>query len=40
MEFPISFSFEGGHPIEYIIWMDNNQYGLNDVGLVYFEKLK
>ena len=40
MELPIGFGVEGAHPIEWVIRLDKNLYGLKYSGLVWFEKLK
>ena len=40
MDISVGLRFQGYHPIKWIIWVDNNLYGLNVLGLVWFEKLK
>ena len=40
MELPIGFLVEGGHPIEWVIILNKNLYGLKDAGLGLFDKLK
>ena len=40
MELPICFGVEGSHPVEWVIRLDKNLYGLNDAVLAWFEKLK
>ena len=40
MELPIGFVGEGAHSREWVIWLYKNLYGLKDVGLAWFEKLK
>ena len=40
MELTMGFGVEGFHPREWFIRLDKNLYGLNNAGLVWFEKFK
>ena len=40
MELPIGFGVEEAHPIEWVIRLDKNLYGLKYSGLAYFEKIR
>ena len=40
MELTMGFGVEGYHPREWFIRLDKNLYGLNNAGLVWFEKFK
>ena len=40
MELTIGLGLEGAHPREWVIRLDKKLYGLKDVGLAWFEKLK
>ena len=40
LELPIVFGVKVDHPIEWVIRMDKNLYGLNDAGMAWFQKVK
>ena len=39
-ELPIRFGVDGDHPIEWVIRIDTNLYGVKDTSLAWFDKLK